>query len=155
MADSDWSGQIFSLDGKLRPAVSEIRGYESEAAPGTAFAAPSDDSYSPYGAAWKEFDKLEKGAQSKGVTGWVHWGIGVIPGLMSLFDHHRQARSLERFAFIVAIVAATVGMVRARIYASHLAHWPCPRCHAEWPGKKTEKDPRCAVCGLKLHQNWS
>jgi hypothetical protein len=155
MADSDWSGQVFSLDGKLRPSASAIREYESQAVADADLAAPADDSYSPYGAAWKEFDRLQKGAQSRGVVGWVHWGITVIPGLFGLFDPHPHSRRTARIVFISFIAAGAFGTLRARYYASRLKHWVCPRCHAEWPGKKTEKDPRCAVCGLKLHQNWS
>jgi hypothetical protein len=73
MADGDWSGEIFSLDGKLRPAATDVRG--RVVVPEDV--APTDDPYSPYGAAWKEFDKLQKLAKNSGPFAWAHWAWGV------------------------------------------------------------------------------
>jgi hypothetical protein len=73
MADGDWSGKIFSLDGKLRPAGADIRG--RVAVPEGV--ASTDDPYSPYGAAWTEFDKLQKLAKTSGPFAWAHWAWGI------------------------------------------------------------------------------
>ncbi len=113
---------------------------------------PTLDAYSPYGAAWKEFDKLQKAAKSRGLASLTHWWTGGIPGILSLFDPHKHARPFERALFLGALILAVATVVRTRWAASRLAHWPCPRCRSEWPGKKLEKEPRCGVCGLKLHQ---
>jgi hypothetical protein len=112
----------------------------------------TSDAYTPYGAAWKEYDRLQKTAKSSGVLSMGHGLIGALPGLMSLFDPRKHDRPYEAALFVLVIVLAAVQAVRARWAASRLAHWPCPRCHSEWPGKKLQKDPQCNVCGLKLHQ---
>ena len=112
----------------------------------------TSDAFTPYGAAWKEYDRLQKAAKGANAIGWVHWAFTVFPGMLSLFDPHKHARPYERSVFLFAAAAFLFQVLRARWAASQLAHWLCPRCHSEWPGKKLEKDPRCAVCGLKLHQ---
>lgn len=113
---------------------------------------PTLDAYSPYAAAWKEFDRLQKAAKSSALGTLTHFWVGGVPGILSLFDPHKHTRTFERALFLGAVVLAATTMVRSRWAVTQLAHWPCPRCHSEWPGKKLEKDPRCAVCGLKLHQ---
>ena len=115
---------------------------------------PTSDAFSPYGAAWKEYDRLQKAAKGGGWIGFAaqHWWYGGISGIASLFDPHKHSRPFERVLFVVALVLLVVHAARARWAASQLEHWLCPRCHSEWPGKKLEKDARCAVCGLKLHQ---
>jgi hypothetical protein len=113
---------------------------------------PSAEAYSPYGAMWKEFDKLQKAAKNNGLASLTHWWAGSIPGILSLFDPHKHARPFERALFAGALIIGLATVVRARWAASRLAHWRCPRCRSEWPGKKLEKEPRCAICGLKLHQ---
>ena len=109
------------------------------------------DAYSPYAAAWKEFDRLEKSAKGKGFA-WGHGLIGVLPGVLSLFDPHKHLRSAERGTFVLIAAAAVLAALRSRWCAMKLAHWPCPRCHTEWPGTKREKVPQCEVCGLRLRQ---
>jgi hypothetical protein len=109
------------------------------------------DAYSPYAAAWKEFDRLEKSAKNKGLA-WGHGLIGLLPGALSLVDPHKHLRLAERGTFVLIIATVAMQALRSRWDAMKLAHWPCPRCHSEWPGTKREKDPRCAVCGLKLRQ---
>jgi len=111
-----------------------------------------DDAYSPYAAAWKRFEKLQRQAKRGGALGWIHWGWGFLTGPVSLFDPHAHTKMIERAIFVSACAFAVFAAVRARFAASQLEHWPCPRCHGEWPGKKSEKEPRCAVCGLKLGQ---
>ncbi len=78
---------------------------------------------------------------------------------MDFFQNQEVARKktgvlIGYFLLAVVLIIATVAMqaLRSRWDAMKLAHWPCPRCHSEWPGTKREKDPRCAVCGLKLRQ---
>jgi hypothetical protein len=113
---------------------------------------PTLDAYSPYGAAWKEFDRLQKAAKDRGLMTLSRWWFGGIPGMLSLFDPHKHARLFERALFAGALIWALATVVRSRWAVSQLAPWPCPRWHSEWPGKKLEKDPRCTICGLKLHQ---
>jgi hypothetical protein len=151
MTDGDWSGEIFSLDGKLRPAAADVRGR-------VAFpedVAPADDPYSPYGAAWKEFDKLQKLAKISGQFGWLHWAWGIFLPSLGLFDPNRVLKRGSFALFLFFVAAGAFQMVRSQHARNAVVHWPCPRCHAEWPGNKTEKAPRCAVCGLKLHQMWT
>jgi len=114
----------------------------------------TSDAFTPYGAAWKDFDRLQKAAKGGGWFGFLaqHWWYGGFSGIASLFDPHKHSRPLERVIFLTAVVMAVVHAARARWAASRLAHWPCPRCHSEWPGEKLEKGPRCTVCGLKLRQ---
>jgi len=109
------------------------------------------DAYSPYGTAWKEFDKLQKLAKG-GKVRWLDVVWSVILPAIGLFDpHHIQKR--DKFWLVGAGAAiAVAALLRAQYAKQRFLHWPCPRCHAEWPGTKTEKDPQCAVCGLKLHQ---
>ncbi len=134
---------VFSAERALK--ANEISG-------GVVIPEPRTDAYSPYAAAWKEFDKLEKLAKKGGAFGWIHWGWGSMSGVASLFDPHRHTKRVEQALFVAVCMVAVFTMVRARYAASRVTHWPCPRCHTEWPGTKTEKDPQCAMCGLKLHQ---
>lgn len=112
----------------------------------------TERTYSPYAEAWKEYDRLEKQAKGGGAIGLTHWAWGTLIPLIGLFMPHRVPRkdSLALVAFLA--VLGTMQMLRSQYAKRQLGHWPCPRCHAEWPGKKVEKEPRCAVCGLKLHQ---
>jgi hypothetical protein len=151
MADGDWSGEIFSLDGKLRPAAADVRG--RVAIPEGV--APTDDPYSPYGAAWKEFDELQKLAKNSGPFAWAHWAWGIFLPLLGLLDQRRVPKKDSLGFFLVFLAAGAFQMIRSQHAKNLILHWPCPRCHAEWPGNKTEKDSRCAVCGLKLHQMWT
>jgi len=113
---------------------------------------PTSDAFSPYGAAWKEYDRLQKNAKGANAIGWVHWTVTMFPGILSIFDPHKHARPFERSVFLFAAATFLFQVIGARWAVSQLEHWPCPRCHSEWPGKNIEKDARCAVCGLNLHQ---
>jgi len=110
------------------------------------------DAYSPYAEKWKEFDKLQKLAKGGGKIQWFHWLWGMVFPALGILDRHRVPK--KDAIWIVAFWAAlgAVAILRAQAAKSRFLHWPCPRCHAEWPGTKTEKEPRCAMCGLKLHQ---
>ena len=107
--------------------------------------------YSPYAEAWKEFDKLQKLAKGNHAA-WFHWVWGLAIPALGILDRHRVPKDDAVWFFAFWAVVGGISLVRAQQARSRFAHWPCPRCHAEWPGTKTEKDPQCAVCGLKLHQ---
>ena len=68
-------------------------------------------------------------------------------GLGLKFLHHNRA-------LLMVAVACYAGVLLAytRIVKNRFEHWQCPRCHAEWPGTKKEKDSRCRTCGLRLHE---
>jgi len=113
---------------------------------------PTADAHFPYEKSWNEFDRLQRYATAGSFLNWGHWLFGGFNGGLSFFDHHNFRRLLELTVFLAVVVTAVFTAVRARWAKTQLAHWPCPRCNAEWPGKKSEKDPRCATCGLKLGQ---
>lgn len=112
----------------------------------------SIERYGPYADAWKQFDRLQKDAKGANLFGWAHWAFGGISGIARLLDPHRRLHWLEGTIFVVVVIQGAGQQIWAKIAAAQLEHWPCPRCHSEWPGKKIDKDPKCAVCGLKLHQ---
>jgi hypothetical protein len=169
----DKGGELFSLDKSERMYVGIGADTGARAMPtdlivgrvltdediGTGVQVPepvyaTSDAFTPYGAAWKEYDSLQKAAKGGGLFGFLaqHWWYGGISGIASMFDPHKHARPLERILFLAAVAVIVMHAARARWAASQLEHWLCPRCHSEWPGKKLDKEPRCAVCGLKLHQ---
>lgn len=108
--------------------------------------------YLPYARAWSEFDKLQKRAKGATTLGWVHWAAGIILSAIPVFVSHRIPKK-DSVTFAVSLMAlGLIHLLRSRQARREFAHWRCPRCHAEWPGKKLEKEPRCGICGLKLHQ---
>jgi hypothetical protein len=110
--------------------------------------------YSLYSEAWKEFDRLEKLAKRDGAAGWIEWAwawSGIFPAL-GLFAPHRVPRKDSVTLIVGFAILGVIQLLRSDDAKRQLTHWPCPRCHAEWPGKKLEKEPRCATCGLTLHQ---
>jgi len=123
----------------------------SEISGGVVIPKPSTDAYSPYAEKWKEFDKLEKLAKGNKAR-WFELLWGVIFPAIGILDRHRVSRKDTVWLFALGAAIAVAGVLRAWSAKERFAHWPCPRCGAEWPGTKTEKDPRCAMCGLKLHQ---
>jgi len=118
-------------------------------APATAAPVALDSgTYSPYAEKWKEFDRLQVLA---GIPAWADWVAAVLMTIISdIFVHGIRTTGFTINIAIIIVAGFALRWVRSR--ASALEHWPCPRCHAEWPGTKTEKAPQCAVCGLKLHQ---
>ena len=55
--------------------------------------------------------------------------------------------------FLAGFVAlGLIQLLQSEHAKKEFARWRCPRCHAEWGGEKLEKEPRCTICGLKLHQ---
>jgi hypothetical protein len=113
---------------------------------------PTSDAFAPYSAAWKEFDRLQRAAKGSGTISWVHWLITIFPGILSILDPHTHDRFYERLVFLSAAATFLFHAGRARWAKSQLRHWPCPRCHGEWPGDLLEKASRCTTCGLDLHQ---
>jgi len=110
------------------------------------------DAYSPYAEAWKEFDKLKKRAKGSGALSWMHWVWAQAIFAIPLFAPHRIPRKDSILLAASVAVLGAIQLVRAQHARNQFKHWQCPRCHAEWPGTKTEKDGKCVMCGLRLHQ---
>jgi hypothetical protein len=150
---NDRADEILTLNGKPRPAGMNLRTvvpdlFSSDPAP-----AASYDAYAPYSAAWKEYDKLQK--LGKGGRSWVLDVAIALFGTTGLFDARRHRKPYELTVFAFVSVLAAYRALRGMHAKSLLAHWRCPRCHAEWPGEKLDKGPQCTLCGLKLHEMWS
>lgn len=100
---------------------------------------------------WKEFDKLNDAVNGRGPIRWVRsvFEVALTGGAAISLKFWHQNREI-----VVLLWAVSVGLGLAYMYVmrSRFAHWQCPRCHAEWPGTKKEKDARCRVCGLRLHE---
>lgn len=112
---------------------------------------PPPLTYSPYEEAWKEFDKLDKAVKGHGRTKWIRTAFDLIlvggSGLGLKFWHQNRDLVMILWASYVGL-----GLAYMQIMKSRFEHWQCPRCQAEWPGTKEEKDSACRVCGLRLHQ---
>ncbi|HET6200571.1 MAG: hypothetical protein ACHQJX_07070 [Candidatus Acidiferrales bacterium] len=112
---------------------------------------PPELGYSPYGEAWKEYDKLDRVVHNRGPLRWIRgvFDALVLSGVAFGFKTWKQDRPWIVFAW-----AAVVGleMVHAHIMKERFKHWQCPRCHREWTGTSKEKDSACTGCGLRLHQ---
>lgn len=159
MADEGDDNYVVSLRGALERApdpesvfraAPPLKAMEIDGV--VAVPAPSTDAYSPYAEKWKELDKLQNLAKGGGALAWVHWAWGVLLPSIGLFMPHRVPRKDSVMLFAGFAALGTIQLVRVQIAKARFAHWPCPRCGAEWPGTKTEKEPKCAMCGLKLHQ---
>lgn len=101
---------------------------------------------------WKEFDKLQKAVKNGGAPQLVRTVFDLAIFGSGLFGVHHYAKKYTLLLFMIWGVLVVVGLLRWPSLKSRFVHWPCPRCHGEWPGTKTEKDPACKVCGLRLHQ---
>lgn len=136
------SGSVFRAETALK--AEEISG-------GIVIPQPSTGAYSPYAEKWKEFDKLQKLAKGNHAA-WFHWIWGMLLPALGLLDRHRLSKKDVVWLLALGAAVGGVGLLRAQQAKNRFLHWPCPRCGAEWPGTKTEKEPKCATCGLKLHQ---
>jgi hypothetical protein len=101
--------------------------------------------------AWKEFDKLDAAVHGRGPTRWIRSAFDLVlvggAGVGLKFWHqHRDLVMLLWTGYAGLLLAYT------QIMKNRFEHWQCPRCHAEWPGTKKEKDLRCRTCGLRLHE---
>lgn len=101
----------------------------------------------PYAEAWKKFDGLEQWAKNAGAYEYSMFVVALVTGVVG-----RSSPKLSYPMIAIEIACGLALAVIARRARSRFAHWPCPRCGAEWPGTKTDKEPQCAMCGLKLHQ---
>jgi len=113
--------------------------------------APTRDAYSPYGEAWNEFDRLQRTASGRGPLSWTGWVFDMLLAFGFIFEIH-FSKKYAFWLFAGWFVVRTIYFVDLHIKQKRFERWPCPRCHAEWPGTKTDKDLRCKVCGLRLHQ---
>ena len=105
-----------------------------------------------YAENWKEFDKLRKAVKSHGAPQLVRTFFDLVLFGSGLFGLHHYAKKYTLLVLMIWGALAVVGLLRWPNLKNRFLHWPCPRCHSEWPGTKTEKDPACKVCGLRLHQ---
>jgi len=111
------------------------------------------EAYAPYAEAWKEFDKLKKGASGgRGAGGVVEWAVGTAAAFSGMLGIHGWDKLSHKIAVALLLLSVLLYATVRREQRERFRHWPCPRCHAEWPGTKTEKESRCRVCGLRLHQ---
>lgn len=93
----------------------------------------------PYAKAWGGFDKLQKRAKGATGLGWVHWTWGLVASTIPLFVPHRIPKK-DSVTFVVSVlVLGLIHLLRSDHARREFAHWRCPRCHAEWPGKKLEE----------------
>jgi len=105
-----------------------------------------------YADKWKEFDKLQKAVKSHGAPQLARTFFDLMIFGSGLFGVHHYAKKYTLLLFVIWGVLFVVGLLRWPNLKNQFLHWPCPRCHGEWPGTKTEKDPACKACGLRLHQ---
>lgn len=113
--------------------------------------APIAEPFSLYGDAWKKFDKLHRVIQGSGPLGWTYRIFDVVMIGTSLFERHADKRYVP-LILTLWVTAYASEFARRQVKRKEFLHWPCPRCHSEWPGSKTEKDSKCKSCGLRLHQ---
>jgi hypothetical protein len=113
---------------------------------------PEPPAYSPYADAWKEFDRLDKFMHGRGIYRhlraafeWLLFGGAGFLGI-TISKHHGGG------IFAVWGMLIVFDLAVGAILKNRFKHWPCPRCHAEWPGTAKQKDPACKMCGLRLHQ---
>jgi len=81
----------------------------------------------------------------------VHMGFTILTGFGSMLGVHFAKKSAMEIVFAFAVLSV-ITYFHWRKSRDRFLHWPCPRCGAEWPGDKNEKDRACKVCGLRLGQ---
>lgn len=103
-----------------------------------------------YDDAWAEFDKLESKRENNlaSVTSRL---AGILVALASL----GSMVFLKRYRWEILIVLLLLLLLeegyRWRL-RNEFVNWQCPRCRSKWPGTAQEKESKCSVCGLLLHQ---
>jgi hypothetical protein len=108
--------------------------------------------YFPYADDWAKFDKLKKGATTGGPFRLVCSAADISVFSIGAFGLHHFSKRHGTMILMAWAALVTLDLFVATSARRRFAHWPCPRCQAEWPGTKTEKDRACNVCGLRLHQ---
>jgi len=112
---------------------------------------PETHHYSPYAEAWKRFDKLNAAVHGRGPFRWIRGVFELVlfggAGVGLKFWHNNRLLVSLLWPCYLGFGFAYMQVIKRRF-----RHWQCPRCHAEWPGTKNEKDSACRVCGLRLHQ---
>jgi hypothetical protein len=111
------------------------------------------DPYFPFADAWKEFDALQKTVQWRGRLSVIrHIALFLFSVLgIGIIEFHPSTR-------IKHMIVAGLGALFVAEFLhwftmrERFQHWPCPRCHSEWPGEKNKKDATCKACGLRLRQ---
>jgi hypothetical protein len=125
--------------------------FSFERTPRAMSSAVGAEPYFPYAAAWKEFDKLQKAAQSDAPIRIVIWVLELLLFAGGLVGHHLM--KVSKFIMVMCWGAALAAELSYWFGGRRrFLHWECPRCHSEWPGSKTEKDRACQTCDLRLHQ---
>jgi len=112
---------------------------------------PAPEPHYPFADAWKEFDSLQNGVQGRGILGVARHATGIFLLLLGLIEFHPSTR----FKYMIGTVLGAVLIAEISytlVMRKRFQHWPCPRCHSEWPGHKNEKDSQCRVFGLRLQQ---
>jgi hypothetical protein len=127
--------------------------FRSVSDPQEEFSRQVEAARAPYAEAWKKFHKLQKSVKRRGEGWWIHLVIGNLLPLLGGGAFGVALLKSHKLYVIIAVVALIFwGVFKGISDRREFAEWPCPRCHAVWPGTKTEKDPACKVCGLRLHQ---
>ncbi|MGH9706712.1 MAG: hypothetical protein ACRD5R_08130 [Candidatus Acidiferrales bacterium] len=113
--------------------------------------APIAESFFLYGDAWKKFDRLQAAASGTGLLGRMVWAVDLLLATVGWLGLHVGKHYLL-LIFVGWVLIRVLQLLHIREKKKQFLHWPCPRCHAEWPGSKTQKDSKCKLCGLRLHQ---
>lgn len=114
-------------------------------------AAPSTTSHFVYADAWAAFDRLEA-RRARNAASWMRSLLEILLfGVIPLAGIVLSKRHFWMIGIAWALLVLTEVAYKLHL-RSRFVNWQCPRCHAEWPGTKKEKDSVCRVCGLRLHQ---
>jgi hypothetical protein len=114
-------------------------------------AAPSATPHFIYADAWAAFDRLEA-TRTRNAASLMRSLLELLLFVViPLAGIVLSKRHLWMIGIAWALLVLTEIAYRLHL-RSRFVNWQCPRCHAEWPGTKNEKDPACRSCGLRLHQ---
>jgi hypothetical protein len=132
------------------PSSSDIFSFDRK--PAAAYATSDIAPYLPYADAWKKFDKLQLEVKGRGTFRLIRSAGDIVLYSIGAFSLHRFSKHNWLLILMGWGALVALDLVIATSAKRRFAHWPCPRCHSEWPGNKTDKDRACKVCGLRLHQ---